>query len=50
MFLGRPNTLKDLRVLISKDVEEMAASLEYAGKGIILESIAGKAAGLLIFD
>ena len=50
VFLGRTNTLKEEGVLISKDIEEAASHQESAGRSVILASIDGKAAGLLIFE
>ena len=50
VFLGRLNTLKEKGVYVSRELEDEASRLESSGHSVILASIAGRAAGFLVFE
>lgn len=50
VFLGRPNTLSEGGIPVSKDVEELAIRLESGGRSVIMIALGGQAAGFLVFE
>lgn len=50
VVLGRLNSLKELGISVSKDVEDEERRLQATGISVILMAIGGKAAGFLVFE